>query len=139
MPVRPVILTAGLRELQRDFKAMIPEANVEIRQTIKGSLEPMVKIAQAQANKRRQTGELADTWRAVARGASGALINRLPQAAPLEFGGTIAPKGTPISLAPKMNMVYGPGGAVQKGKAITEQLLETGFERIVHRHGFSGR
>lgn len=138
MAVTPIIATGGIRKLQRDLKAMVPGAVVEMRQTIKGALAPMLRVAKEQAYKRRQTGELGDAWIASVRGTSGALRNRLPQARPLEFGGTIAPKGTPISLAPATNMVYGPGGAIEEGKHETERGLLLGFERLSRRNGFTG-
>ena len=138
MPVTPIIATGGLRKLQRDLRAMIPDAARETRETVKEALQPMVAVARSRGHSRRQTGELGDSWKATMRGAQGALTNPLPQAKPLEFGGTIAPRGTPISLAPATNMVYGPGGAIEKGKAETERRLLTGFASLARRHGFGG-
>lgn len=138
MAVTPIIATGGLRKLQRDLRAMIPDAAVEARQVIKAALGPMLRVAQDQGLARAQTGELGDSWRATVRGTVGKLSNPLPQANPLEFGGTIAPKGTPISLAPATHMIYGPGGAIEQGKDETERELLVGFERLAHRHGFGG-
>lgn len=133
---RPLIYAPGLRALQRDLKAIGAGGDVQVRNTIRKSMIPMLAVAKRQAMKRAQTGELADNWRAVVRGASGALINRLPQSSPLEFGQTIAPKGTPISLAPRTDMVYGPDGAIQKGKPITERLLADNFDHLFRSNGF---
>lgn len=136
MAVTPIIATGGLRRLQAQFRAMVPDAAREVREVVKDALQPMVAVARTQGHARRRTGELGDAWKATMRGASGAITNRLPQARPLEFGGTIAPKGTPISLAPATHMVYGPGGAIERGKGITEVALRVGFAKLAGRHGF---
>lgn len=137
MAVTPIIGTAGIRQLQRDLAAMAPDSLVEMREVIKGAMGPMLGAAKAKAYSHRQTGELGDRWSSSVRGTVGRLKNTLPQARPLEFGGTIAPKGGPIKL-PTVGMVYGPGGAIDKGKSSTERNLLAGFERLARRHGFTG-
>lgn len=135
MVVAPVIATAGVRRLQADLRRGIPESAVLVRGIVKAALAPMLLVAHAQADKHRDTGELGASWSSRVRGAQGRLDNPLPQAKPLEFGGTIAPKGTPIKL-PELNMIYGEGGAIREGKDETERLLRVGFEALARRINF---
>lgn len=116
---------------------MAPDAAVEMRAVIRDAIRPMLGAAKAKAYAHRITGELGDNWHAAVRGTVGRLTNTLPQVRPLEFGGTIAPKGTPFTL-PRLSMIYGPGGAIEKGKDDAERLLLVGFERLARRHGFNG-
>lgn len=135
MPVTPVIAMGGLRKLQADLRKGIPEAAVEARLIVKQAMEPMLLVAHAQADKHRQSGELGAAWSARVSGARGSLVNPLPQASPLEFGGTIAPRGTPISL-PKLGMVYGPEGALTQAKQAVERNLLRGFDVLSRRINF---
>lgn len=134
MAVTPLIATGGIRALQRDFRAMIPDSAVEIREIIKGAIGPMLQVAKDNAPGSGHT--IGSPWRATVRGSVGTLTNPHPGAAPWEFGGTIAPRGTPITLTPPAHMIYGGGGAIEKAKGDVEKELIIGFERLARRHGF---
>ena len=130
MPARPVIATVGFRRLARDFKLMAPDAAVAMRGVIRDSLEPIAATARRRAPVR--TGRLSNSIRARAAGTRGSIRSQLPYARVHEFGGTVAPRGTPITISAS-RMVY---GAIDEQKVATESRLICGMERMVRRHGF---
>lgn len=136
MAVTPIIVTSGIRKMQAQLRAMNPDMARETRVVVKEAVQPMVRTARDQGHKRRQTGELGDRWHARMRGATATLSNTLPQVGPHEFGGTIAPRGVPITFE-AAHMVYGPGGAIAEGKKEAERRLLVGFGAFAGRHGFS--
>lgn len=86
----------GLREFQRDLKRLEPETAKLLRADIKAAAARVAVEARSAAVKR--TGAYAASIRpyVTARGAS--IGSRLPQAGVLHFGGTIRPRGVPITF-----------------------------------------
>lgn len=137
MPVTPQILTLGLRNLQRDLRAMVPGAEVETRLVVKSALRPMQRVAITQSPGTHRT--IGGRWTISMRGSSGALTNRHPGARPWEFGGHITPNperqpgGITFRAA---HMVYGPGGAIEETRDDVERNLLMGFQRLAREHGW---
>jgi len=117
----------------RDFRAMAAGAGIEVRRVVKDSLDPMVAAAKRQAPGTGVT--IGGPWRSQMSGDSGKIENTHPGAGPHEFGGTIAPRGVPITFE-KAHMVYGPGGALEATKGDMIGGLIAGFERLARRHGW---
>lgn len=92
----PPVRIEGLRELQRSFKRLQPEVEKELRKDIKAAAGKVAVAAQAGAV--RRTGAYARSIRpyVTARGVS--VGSRLPQAGVLHWGGTIRPRGVPITF-----------------------------------------
>ena len=89
-------VAAGFKEFRRDLKRLQPEAEKALRKDIKAAAGKVALAAQATAP--RVTGAYAKSIRpyVTARGAS--VGSRLPQAGVLHFGGTIRPRGVPITF-----------------------------------------
>ncbi len=108
----------GLAELRRDLRRMQPDARKEVTRALR---EGAVVVAAASGPlAKRRTGRLAQSFRPGASGNSAFVRSRLPYAAVQEFGGTIAPRGTPITIRPQP--------AVTRALELTE-------ERIVDKVG----
>lgn len=86
----------GLRELRRDLRQLQPDAAKEIRTVLKGAAE--IVAAAARADAPRKTGRLADSIRGTTAGDRGVVRSKLPYANVQHWGGTIAPRGTPIRI-----------------------------------------
>jgi hypothetical protein len=84
----------GLREFQRVLRRTHPEVNRELKGAEKKIAENVADEARGLAVHR--TGKYAASIRAYAGGAVG---SRLPQAGVLHWGGTIRPRGVPITFA----------------------------------------
>lgn len=111
---------------------MQPGAAKTTRLVVKSALEPMRKTAIARSPGTHTT---IGQWRVSVRGATGALTNRHPGAPPWEFGGTIYPRGAPITFE-RAHMIYGEGGALETGKHKAERGLISGFERLARESGW---
>jgi hypothetical protein len=86
----------GLREFRRDLRKLSPEVNRELTRELKTVAEPIAAEARALAPKR--TGRYAASIRVYAAGAKVSIGSRLPQAGVLHWGGTIRPRGVPITF-----------------------------------------
>jgi hypothetical protein len=93
---QPPIHVEGLREFKRDIKRLEPEVAKDLRKDIAKAAG--IVAAEASANAVRVTGAYARSIRpyVTARGVS--VGSRLPQAGVLHFGGTIRPRGVPITF-----------------------------------------
>lgn len=133
MAASPIIVTAGVRRFQRVLKTTAVGSPAVVRAVIKDALQPMVQTAIAQSPGTGKT--IGSRWRATVRGATGALTNSHPGSRPWEFGGTIAPRGAPITFE-AAHMIFGEGGAIEENKDEVERNLHVGFEGLVHRSGW---
>lgn len=88
----------GLTDLRRDLRAMGPDARKEVTTALKAGA--VVVAAASGPLAARRSGKLAASFRAGAAGNSAFVRSRLPYAAVVEFGGRIAPRGTPIQIRP---------------------------------------
>ena len=86
----------GLREFRSDLKKLQPEVGKELRADIKVAAAKIA--AEAASVAPRRTGAYARSIRpyVTARGAS--VGSTLPQAGVLHWGGTIQPRGVPITI-----------------------------------------
>lgn len=141
MAVTPQIITAGVRQLQRDLTAMVPGSRLELVSVIAWAVEPIA----ARARQRMPLGDsrvsagsgsahIRDTIKGAAAGTRGRVYSRHPGAKPHEFGLTIAPKGAPITM-PKREMVY---GAIAQLRPVVIERMDYGVARLARRHGFRG-
>jgi len=87
----------GLRDLQRDLKQLQPDARREVTKALKQGAEVVARAAGPLAAK-GSTGKLAAGFRPGASQMRAVVRNRVPYAAVHEFGGTIRPRGAPITI-----------------------------------------
>lgn len=126
----PGIETRGLREFRRDLKRINPLIEKELRQAIRtAALRVRSRVVTTAP---RLTGELAGSFRVsvTTRGAS--IYSRLPQAPVLEFGGTIEPRGVPITF-PRTEFV---GRAVDTEADRLVEDISDGINHAAHRAGW---
>jgi hypothetical protein len=121
-------LTLALRAIEKDTEKELNKAlrdlGNEVRDKIRGSAaSPFL------------TGRLRKSIRTSVRGKSQvSLYSTLPQAPVWEYGGTIRPRGVPITI-PKTNFVT--GVVLAEGDDFDERIADK-FDEIAHRHGFFG-
>lgn len=120
----------GLRELQRDLKAIQPDARKEITKALKGGAQLVQRTGKPYIA--RQSGELEAGWRAGATMLKGYVRNRVPYAGVLEFGGQIAPRGTPFTIEAQPTMTR---ALEDKQEAIVD-LVGDAIERVALRNGW---
>jgi phage gpG-like protein len=131
MPARDVSVTVdGLAQLRRDLRHIEPGAVREIRDVLKSSAELVAHAARADAP--RKTGNLADSIRATTSGARGVVRSALPYANVQHWGGTIAPKGTPIKIKGTLFVS-------RHVERLTDRIVDElgdGIERVAARNGW---
>ncbi len=108
----------GLADLRRDLRKLAPDTLKEMRGVLKEGAGIVAAAAGPLAA--RQTGRLAAGFRAGTAGNSAFVRNRVPYAGVQEFGGKIAPRGTPFQIKPH---------------PAATRALELNAERIVDRVG----
>lgn len=135
----PVIYTAGIARLRRDFEAMIPEARGEVRRIVRYAVQPVAAMARRRmplgddrVSAGASSAHIRDTIVGRVRGNRGIVTTRHPGARANEFGDTIAPKGAPITL-PERSMLR---GALTEAAPLVIRRLEFGFGQLSRRHGF---
>lgn len=90
----------GLADLRRDLRKLEHlEERREVTRALKGGAK--VTATAARPFVRSRSGKLAGSYRAGAAGNTAFVRSRLPYAAIQEFGGTIRPKGAPITIRPQ--------------------------------------
>jgi hypothetical protein len=90
------VSTDGLREFRRDLKRLDPALDRELRGELR---DAVVKVAaRAALLAPRRTGALAKSYRPFVTQRSAGIRSSLPYAPVIEFGGTIAPRGTDITF-----------------------------------------
>jgi Bacteriophage HK97-gp10, putative tail-component len=120
------VLAAQMAEIEKEaakeLTKLLREIGNEARDVVRSSTEPPYatgKLRKSVKTSVRQKGVVS-------------LYSNLPQAPVFEFGGSIKPRGTPITI-PQTNFVRGP--VVALGDDIDERMAEA-FDDISHRHGF---
>lgn len=86
----------GLAELRRDLRRLNPEALKEIREALKDAAGLAARTASGLAPVR--SGALSRSYQPFTRGNIAGVRSNLPYAGVVEFGGTIRPRGTPITI-----------------------------------------
>jgi phage gpG-like protein len=124
------VRTEGLAELRRDLKRLDPLIDKELRDAIKDAADKVAVTAGALAP--RDSGALQQSIRPFVSGANASVGSTLPYAGVLEFGGTISPRGVPITIK----------GTGFVGRAVedhADELVEDigdGIERAASRAGW---
>lgn len=132
------VKTKGLGALNRSLgkidKALKRDAVKHLRETAKdvagtaGSLAPRG----TRPLPRGRTVRLADSYKGAANQRGGSVYSNLPQAPVFEYGGTIAPRGVPITIR-KHRVV---GFAIQREAPRIEEEIGDLLDRIARRNGF---
>lgn len=89
--------TEGWRELRRDLRKFEPEIDKQLRKNV-GAIIGSSVVAAASAAAPRRTGALAASYRPFVTQRGAGVRSKLPYAAVHEYGGTISPQGTPITI-----------------------------------------
>lgn len=90
------VYVKGLAELRRDLRRTDKEA----LKGVQAATRAAAKIVAGEAGRiaPRQTGELAAGYKGTTKGNRGIVYSTVPYAPVFEWGGTIAPRGAPISI-----------------------------------------
>jgi phage gpG-like protein len=124
------IRTENLAQLRRDLKRLDPLIDRELRDSIKEAADKVAVTAGALAP--RDSGALQQSIRPFVSGAKASVGSTLPYAGWLEFGGTIRPRGVPITIR----------GSGFVGRAVedhADQIVEDigdGIDRAARRAGW---
>jgi hypothetical protein len=97
----PPVQLDGFREFRRDLKKLEPAVEKELRQDLKAAAGRVAAAGQAGARSFSRTGAYARSIRPYVTAKGVSVGSRLPQAGVLHFGGTIRPRGVPITFKPR--------------------------------------
>ena len=122
----------GLKRLRRDLRLLQPEALKTVRLAIKGAAEVVAVRARATARSFARTGTLAAGYKAGTTGNYSVVRNREPYAGVHEFGGLIAPRGTPFRILPKLP-IY---AALDSSRDEIEKEIMDGLMNASRVHGW---
>lgn len=124
------VQTENLAQLRRDLKRLDPLIDRELRDAIKDAADKVAVTAGARAP--RDSGALAHSIRPFVSGAKASVGSTLPYAGWIEHGGTIRPRGVPITIR----------GAGMVSKAVedhADQIVDDigdGIEQAARRAGW---
>ena len=122
----------GLRDFRRDLKRLDRDLPKELNKEIK---QVVGKVAvEASLTAPRKSGALARSYKPFTRGNVAGIRSALPYAGVIEYGGTISPKGAPITIR-KFEPIT---RAVERRR---DQLVEDvgdAIESVSHRAGWHG-
>lgn len=129
---------AGVDAVRRDLEAVAEGLGTFLRPVLRSAAQPVLDLTQGLTpvgpgpqSRTDRLPHVRETWR-IGVQANGVNIYSLHPAAPLlEFGGTIAPKGHPITFAAH-------GMALTAGKqqqSAVEARVEAGIDALIQRHG----
>ncbi|MDQ3934168.1 MAG: hypothetical protein M3340_06005 [Actinomycetota bacterium] len=134
----PVAQIAGLRDLRRDLKAIVPAALKELREVNKSAAEIVAAAARRDATKGK-TGRYSAGFRAASAGDKAVVRNPVVYANVRHWGGSTGRgfiKGHPWSGSVK---VEGDFALEENAVALAERVLEMiadGVDEVLVRHGF---
>jgi phage gpG-like protein len=120
----------GLAELRRDLRKMQPDTLKEMRGELKAAAAIVAVASRPLAAHR--SGALAASFRPGTAGNTAFVRSRLPYAAVHEFGGTIRPKGAPITIKPHP----APTRALEAAADRIVDSIGDGIERVAGRNGW---
>lgn len=120
----------GLADLRRDLRKMQPEARKEVTRALRAGA--VVVAAAARPLAARRTGRLASGFRPGASGNTAFVRNPVPYAAVHEFGGTISPRGAPITIRPQPAVTR----ALDLSADAVVEKVGDGLDSVVSRHGW---
>lgn len=122
----------GLAELRKSLSATDKGALKEVQAITKRAAGVVLSRAEVNARAFRRTGRLAGSGKASTSGTKGVVRFTVPYAKVHEYGGTIAPRGTPIKIKRREFV----GHALDSEQ---ERVLETfarGFDDLAKRSGW---
>ena len=120
----------GLREFRRDLKRLEPQADKELRLSIRDAARKIA--AEAALAAPRRSGALAKSIRPYVSGARASIGSTLPYAGVIHYGGTIEPNGVPIKL-PRTEFI---SKAVERGADELVDDIGDGIEKAALRVGW---
>lgn len=121
----------GLRDLQRDLRAIAPEARREVTKALKSGAEVIARATGPLAA--RKTGKLAASFQPGASMMQGYVRSRLPYAGVLEYGGVIRPKGAPVEIQAHPAATL----ALQRNEEKIVDSIGDALERVASRRGWT--
>lgn len=120
----------GLKELRRSLRGVDRGALREVQKVTKAGAQ--IVATEAKRNAPRRTGQLAGSLKATTQRTAGIVRSPLPYAKVHEYGGTIRPRGVPITI--KRSAYVGralDAKAEEVGRALAE-----GFDRLARANGW---
>jgi hypothetical protein len=120
----------GLADLRRDLKRLAPDVLPEIRGALKDAAD--LVASKARANAPRASGALAASIRSGTAGNAGVVRSRLPYAKVHEYGGTIRPRGAPITI----HRAQFVGRALTSTEDRIVESLADSINAVASRHGW---
>lgn len=126
----PGIRVVGYRDTLRALNRVDKQLRKDTVKALREAAKPV--LADARQHTPVRTGALASSLRISVTGRGASIGSRLPQAPVHEFGGTIRPKGAPITIA-RREMVT---GAVARHATRIEEAVVRAFDLVARRNGF---
>ncbi len=138
MPATIRIQTPSLRDLQRDLESVELGLGRAVRDELVDAAEPVrlrtaenTPVGPGPQSAKDNLPHIGETIQVSPRVDGAAIVSRHPGAGVLEYGGTIAPKGTPIQIAPH-EMARKAGE--QKAGEVQRRVLAA-IDRLLRRFG----
>lgn len=120
----------GLRDFRRDLKRLDSQVNKELAQDLREGGREVVEEARAEAPVR--TGRLAASLRLSVSARQVSVYSTLPYAGLLHWGGTIRPRGVPITFE---RTEFASHAAERHADSITEHVADS-VERAARSAGW---
>lgn len=120
----------GLRALRVSLRAVDRAALREVQKVSKAAAQ--IVAEEARTNAPRRTGNLAASLRGTTQGNAGIVRSPLPYAKVHEWGGTIRPRGVPITIK---RSAYVDRALDAKADQVGKALMD-GFDRIARANGW---
>ena len=124
------VAVEGLAQLRTSLRAIDRDALKEVQSVTKRAAE--IVAVQSRTNAPHKTGKLSASIKARTSGNKGIVGSKLPYAKVHEFGGTIAPKGAPITIKASRYI----DRALESKSDEVARELETGLDQVLTRHGW---
>jgi hypothetical protein len=120
----------GLKDFRRDLKRLGPEVDKDLRREIRDASTRVLQEARAVAPVR--TGTLARSLKVSVTQRGASIYSDLPYAPIVHWGGTISPRGVPITFE-RTEFISRP--AERQADSLAEDIAE-GVERAARRVGW---
>lgn len=120
----------GLKALRTALRTTDRAALREVQKVTKAAAQIVAK--EARKNAPRRTGDLAASLRGTTQGNAGIVRSPLPYAKVHEWGGTIQPRGVPITIK---RSAYVDRALDAKADQVGKALMD-GFERVARANGW---
>ena len=124
------IRVEGLANLRKNLRNTDKDALKMVQGVVAGAAK--IVAADASTLAPRRSGRLAGSIRGTTSGNKGLVRSRLPYAKVHEYGGTISPRGTPITIARSAFVTR----AIERKESAVTRALEVGFEQVARRNGW---